>query len=231
MELQGSAYVLHKRAYQNSGAIVQLLTQQAGRVDVVAKGVTVKSGKSRFNLQAFQTLSVLAKGKTDLLSLHSSEASSAPFVFEGKTLFCALYLNELLKELLPKHDAAPDVFQLYEDTLAQLASIAEDAGLEVVLRTFELELLEALGYSLTFLEYGTGAVLEDNACYAYYQEQGFVKVLDDRQRNTYLGKALNDISARDFSDVDTRLQAKSLLRQVVAHHLGGKPLKSRELFV
>ena len=226
MEIQGAAFVLHKRAYQNSSAIVHFFTESSGRVDAVAKGAEVKSGKSRFNLQCFQLLDIAAKGRSDLLSLHRSESAGSAVVYEGKTLFCALYINELLKELLPKHDAVPEIFSLYKATLS---SLTNDTELEVILRSFELQLLDLLGYGISFSDAHTGAALDVEGRYYYYPEQGFVPA-GGGGNAIFTGSILNNISAMDFSNSETRKQAKLLLRHVIAHQLGGKPLKSRELF-
>lgn len=229
MEVHSLAYVLHKRAYQNSSSIVNLFTATHGRVDVVAKGSVVKSGKSRFNLQNFQALNIQCRGKTDLLNLSQAEAVSQPVILQGKALFCALYVNELLKELLPKHDSVPAVFALYQQTLNAIEDAKDGTALEIALRCFELQLLDELGYGIAFEDADRSSALDDELSYRYIPEQGFVNA--DKLRGGFDGKVLNSLSAFDLSEPETRKQAKQLLRQVIAHHLGGKPLKSRELFV
>lgn len=228
MEVHSLAYVLHKRPYQNSSSIVNLLTVTHGRVDVVAKGSTVKSGKSRFNLQNFQALTIQCRGKTDLLNLAQAEAASTPVLLHGKALFCALYINELLKELLPKHDSVPAIFNLYQQTISAIEKAEDSMALEIALRRFELHLLDELGYGIAFVDAETHSELQAELSYRYIPEQGFVNA--DKLRGSFDGKVLYSLSAFDFSDDATRKQAKLLLRQVIAYHLGGKTLKSRELF-
>lgn len=230
MEVRGRGYVLHKRPYQNSSAIVSLFTETAGCVDVVAKGAAPKSTKSRFNLSPFQRLDIQARGKSGLLSLYASEASSMPFVYEGKQLFCALYINELLKELLPKHDAVTGVFDLYQKSLVALSACQDVLDMEITLRRFELSLLDELGYGIDFTDSSTADDLSAEAYYRFHYDQGFERIAQ-KIDGSFTGKALNSLSAFDFSEAETRKQAKQLLRRVIAHHLGGKPLKSRELFV
>ena len=232
MEVQGAAYVLHKRAYQNSSAIVHLFTQSHGLVDAVAKGVTPKSGKARFNLQFFQCLETHCKGKGELLSLYSLEAIEQAPVLEGKALFCGLYINELLKELLPKHDSVPDIFQLYQTVQTALRSATDSTDLEILLREFEVQLLNELGYGIHFVDASNDTELQASLAYYYQMEKGFMLLAqaDIRGNSYFTGSALHSISALDFSAAETRRQAKHLLRSVINHHLGGKPLKSRELF-
>ena len=45
------------------------------------------------------------------------------------------------------------------------------------------------------------------------------------------GKTLLDIAADDYSDPRTRLESRRLMRQLIAHHLGGKALQSRRVFM
>ncbi len=247
MEVQGMAYVLHKRAYQNTAAIVHLLTEQRGRVDVVARGALSRSARPRFNLHTFQPLNILCKGKTDLLNLYAAEASGQAVRLQGSKLFCGLYVNELLKELLPRHDAATEVFALYSACIHGLQQAEGEAELQAVLRSFELHLLNYLGYGIVFAEALSGQALDDEQHYRYQNEQGFVLAspldsgsdsgLDSgsgsglNSGGVFSGHALNSLSALQLDKPQTRQQAKQLLRQVLNAHLGGKALKSRELFL
>jgi DNA repair protein RecO (recombination protein O) len=37
--------------------------------------------------------------------------------------------------------------------------------------------------------------------------------------------------ADDYADPRTRLESRQLMRQLIAHHMGGKPLQSRRVFM
>jgi DNA repair protein RecO (recombination protein O) len=39
------------------------------------------------------------------------------------------------------------------------------------------------------------------------------------------------MAADDYSDPQTRVESRALMRQLIAHHLGGKPLQSRRVFM
>jgi DNA repair protein RecO (recombination protein O) len=45
------------------------------------------------------------------------------------------------------------------------------------------------------------------------------------------GKTLLDMAADDYSDPRTRLESRRLMRQLISHHLGGKSLQSRRVFI
>jgi DNA repair protein RecO (recombination protein O) len=45
------------------------------------------------------------------------------------------------------------------------------------------------------------------------------------------GKTLLDMAADDYADPRTRIESRQLMRQLIAHHMGGKPLQSRRVFI
>lgn len=65
--------------------------------------------------------------------------------------------------------------------------------------------------------------------YRYREEKGFMAsvVIDN---STFTGRHLKALDAREFPDVDTLRAAKRFTRMALKPYLGGKPLKSRELF-
>ncbi|MGL5700148.1 MAG: DNA repair protein RecO, partial [Kluyvera sp.] len=48
--------------------------------------------------------------------------------------------------------------------------------------------------------------------------------------NTFTGHQLKALASREFPDADTLRAAKRFTRMALKPYLGGKPLKSRELF-
>ena len=44
------------------------------------------------------------------------------------------------------------------------------------------------------------------------------------------GKTLVDLANEDFSDPRSLLEAKQLMRALIAHYTGGKELESRKIF-
>ena len=65
--------------------------------------------------------------------------------------------------------------------------------------------------------------------YRYREEKGFIAsvVIDN---STFTGRHLKALESREFPDVDTLRAAKRFTRMALKPYLGGKPLKSRELF-
>jgi len=65
--------------------------------------------------------------------------------------------------------------------------------------------------------------------YRYREEKGFIAsiVIDN---STFTGRDLRALAEREFPDVSTLRAAKRFTRIALKPYLGGKPLKSRELF-
>ncbi|MDB6061089.1 MAG: repair protein RecO [Verrucomicrobiaceae bacterium] len=224
-----SAYLLHSRDYRDTSLIVELFTLQQGRVSAVARGArSVRHGSSqRAILQPFQPLWLEVVGHTDLKSLRQVETRAAAITLRGKSLFGALYLNELLCRLLHRDDANSELFADYENTLQQLSN---DNLLDVVLRHFELRLLDALGYgfSLTHVT-DSGTEIVPGLLYDFDAQRGLTR---NRMANPH---AINGSDIIDFLQgiysPAARRALKQICRQALRPHLGTKPLSSRELFV
>ena len=69
--------------------------------------------------------------------------------------------------------------------------------------------------------------------YYYVPEIGPVSVRHDYQENgvQLSGKTLIDMAQDDYSDIQTQQQSKYLMRLLVAHYLGDKPLHTRQLLM
>lgn len=220
------AFVLHRRAYRETSALIDLFTQEFGLIRVVAKGI--RKTKSRLNsaLQPFTPLLVSWVGRGELMTLADAEVNASLMFLQGHCLFAGLYLNELLANLLEPWDAHPALFHYYHQALFALQTTPLNEG---VLRNFELDLLAELGYALFPAQFQS----EEN--YLFLTDQGFIR--DEQQRlgtlpsNLFSGEVLLLIAARDWQSESTRLAAKRLMRLAFQPLLGTKVLQSRQLFV
>lgn len=225
------AFILHHRPYRESSLIIDFLTQEYGRISLIARGVRVARSKNRSILQSFVPLFVSWQGKSELMTLTGVEASEPPFRLRGNCLLSGFYLNEILMRVLHKHDPYTALYSLYDDTLRAL----QREGLQQkILRLFEKKLLEELGYGLQ-LQYDilTGKPLVAEERYRFHPEQGF-KLCQGNEALpewTFLGKSLLALLAEDFNEVDCLRDAKRLMRLAFLPLLGSKPLQSRKLFL
>src|SRR5512143_2762862 len=129
-----AAYVLHTYAYRETSLIVEALTEEHGRVALVARGAKRPRSDLRGLLQAFQPLLQAWSGHNELKTRHKAEWRGGLPLLGGAALLCGFYLNELLLKLLPREDPHPRLFLEYESALDRLARGEDQAP---ILRQFE----------------------------------------------------------------------------------------------
>lgn len=219
------AFVLHRRRYGDTSLLLELLTRDHGRLAAVAKGaIDARRGKSGL-LQPFIPLLVGYHGRGEVGSLGGVEAAGRPFVLRGPQLYCGIYLNELLVQLTGRSDGHP---QLFADYTAAVACLATGDPPDTALRQFELRLLDALGFGLALTTEADGQTpVEVQRRYHYRVDAGPVPATQD---GIYSGAMLLHLAAGAVLTPAERNEARHLLRTVLDYHLGGRPLRSRELF-
>ena len=219
------ATVLHTRPYRNTSLLVDIFSPDFGRLSLVARGVRAKS---RSSLQAFQQLHVSWSGKGELKTLTGFEESKNPLRLTGNALACGFYLNELIIRLLHQNDPHEALYSCY---ITSLQALAEQKNPEVVLRLFEKQLLDDIGYGLVLdRDIQSGEVLQDSITYRYLLEQGpIAAVTPEAGQILITGSCLKKLASNDLTDQDCLTSIKRLMRQSLAVYLDKKPLKSREL--
>ena len=222
--LRQPAWVLHRRPYRETSAIVDLLTAGHGRIAAVARGT--RRARRPQAVEPFARLEVGWHGAGRLRTLTACEAAPR-LALAGRRLFAGMYLNELLMRALPHEEAVAPVFDAYE---AALSGLQAGAALEPALRSFEKRLLRELGYELAFdAELATGAPIEDDRAYEFVGGEGF-RAAPPAASGTYSGAVLRAIAADAYDAPEVRRAAKGILRRALGVHVGERPLASRELF-
>ncbi|HEX5538495.1 MAG TPA: DNA repair protein RecO [Methylophilaceae bacterium] len=223
-------YVLHTYPFKETSLVVELLTRDFGRVAAVAKGARRPRSAMRGMLQSFQPLLGTWSGKAELKNLHSLEWDEGLLLLQGEALICGFYLNELLLRLLPREDAHAALFDYYKHTLRVLATGQQ---LAASLRRFELKLLQEMGYAVPLERDEQEAPIDPGRTYYYVAERG---ALAGQQTQHEIGvklagKTLRDMARDDYADAQTQQQSKQLMRMLLAHYLGDKPLHTRQLLI
>ena len=226
---QQPAYVLHPRAYRETSLILEVLTRDHGRAAMVARGA--KSPKSRWRnlLQPFRPLLIGWSARGELGTLTSADQVAAPPALHGEALYCGIYVNELLMRLLHRSDPHPEVFERYRQVLAALAS---GEAPQPVLRIFEKNLLEAIGYGLILdHEFKTNEAIIDDAWYDYRPDRGAIRLNPENGTGKRLvsGRSLRVLKEEELTD-ESLGELRTMMRRVIQQHLGDKPLKSASLF-
>jgi len=121
------------------------------------------------------------------------------------------------------------LFDEYVSTLNQLAHIEP---VPILLRRFELNLLKMAGV-VNDLSYCTQQRCRVSAevLYVVDPESGTRPAHDTDTGIKVHGKTLIDMQAADYSDVATQMQSKLLMRSLLAHHLHGHPIHTRQILM
>lgn len=217
------AFLLHRRSYRETSALVDLLTLHHGRIRAVAHGGQRPGSKSRQRLQPFTPLFVSWRGERELKRLTMMESRGQTALLAGEGLLCGLYANEIATRLLPLELAAQDVFAFYSALLEALPIPAERG---LALRRFEWALLEVLEATPRFCT-PEGRPLDPQARYRFDaisraflpSEQGIE------------GRTLRYIEQGDWESMSLANALKGVMRASLAPHLGTTALRSRELML
>ncbi|MBX9676966.1 MAG: DNA repair protein RecO [Methylotenera sp.] len=233
-------YVLHTYPFKETSLVVELFSQQFGRLAAVAKGARRPHSAMRGMLQSFQMLSGAWSGKNELKTLHSLDWNAGLTLLKGEALMCGFYMNELLLRLLPREDAHENLFEYYDTTLKTLAKTQDSSGeealvngknLAIILRRFELKLLQEMGYAVPLLaDENDGAIIADKI-YRYEAEYGACDLNATKNGVQLSGLTLLNMAKDDYADLQTQNQSKQLMRYLLAHYLGDKPLHTRQLLI
>ena len=220
------AFLLHRWNFRETSLLLDMFTRDHGIVRLLAKGALRSKGGRSGLLQPFLPMSLVWTARGEPAVLTTIESKGRAYGLSGKTLFCGFYLNELLLRLLPSHDPHPGIFSFYEQSLGRLES---GERLDVSLRFFELALLDELGYGLLLdHDAASGEAISPERYYDYHVEQGPVESREGGQ--AIRGSVLLGLRDGHLACADDLKESKRLMRRVIHHHLGGRPLKSRELF-
>jgi DNA repair protein RecO (recombination protein O) len=222
-------FVLHSFPYKETSLIIDMFTRDYGRVHLIAKGAKRPFSRLRGVLQTFQPLSTSWSGKSELRVLIDAEWVGGMLPLEKTALLCGFYLNELLVRLLARDDAHPALFDHYVATLNQLAH-GEPAP--IVLRKFERALLRLTGVAADLGRCTVArAQVEPDVLYVVDPERGPRPAQAGEAWPQVAGKTLLDMEAEHYDDPATQAQSKLLMRFLLAHHLGGATLNTRQILI
>jgi DNA repair protein RecO (recombination protein O) len=223
------SFVLHSYPYKETSLIVDMFTRDHGRIGVVAKGAKRPLSKLRGVLQTFQPLSITFSGKSELRTLIDADWVGGMLPVEKTALLCGFYLNELLVKLLARDDPHPKLFDHYVATLNELA---HNEPVQIVLRKFERALLKETGVAADLTrDTGTRAPVEAGGMYVVDPERGARRAQAADTWPVVSGKTLIDMENEDYGDPQTQAQSKQLMRFLLAYHLGGAPLNTRQILI
>ena len=222
-------FVLHTYPFKETSVVAEVFTRGHGRVALIARGARRPASALRGLMQPFAPLLLSWFGKAELKTLHGAEWQGGLVAPQGRALMCGFYLNELLLRLLARGDAHERLYDRYVETLGQLAGDCDTGDFERILRRFEKDLLAEIGYGATFdVDAESGAPIEPAARYVYQPERGALRAVG-QPGCPVSGQTLIDLAADRFERPATLVEAKALMRTLINHTLGAKPLYTRQL--
>lgn len=223
------AYILHSRPYRETSLILEAMTREQGRQALVARGARGSKSRWKNMLQPFRPLLLSWSQRGEMGTLTAADQVASPPPLVAEPLFCGIYANELLMRFLHRNDPHPGLFDHYRDLLAALAA---GGSPQAPLRLFEKHLLVASGFGLVLdREHPGGGPVVAEAWYRYEPESGPVReTRPDTDRDELVSGAA--LLALQSGEVEPAHQGelKRLMRRVIRHYLGDRPLKSQSLF-
>ncbi len=215
------AFILRHKKYRETSVILDVLTKDFGIVSILAKGVRKNKSKTAGLLLAFTALKISYLGKNELKIMTHIELDSPHIQLFGLSLYCGFYVNELIAYFLNKNDPHPEVFHEYLHCLLLLNDSNE---IEQILRFFELNLIEHIGYGIQLnRDAHNNTAIKSMAKYLFIGEVGMV----ESPEGYIYGSTLLSMDAREPLNKHALYEAKQLMRRVIDFQLQGKKLKSR----
>ena len=142
---QTEAIIIKKTKLGEADRILTLYTPDLGKIQGVAKGVRRPKSKLAGHLELLtHSLVSLARGRNlDTITGSQTINSFLPLKSDLQLTSYALYATELVNQFTADHIENCPLFRLLSDTMEQLCQVRNS---ELVLRYFELHLLNDVGY-------------------------------------------------------------------------------------
>lgn len=222
------AFVLHQYAYRETSRLLDVFSRDHGRLTVYARGVQRPGSQIRSVLLGFQPLLLSWFGGGELKTLHSAVWQPGLPQLSGLPLLCGFYINELLQRLCPKEEANSVLFAAYFEAIQALSTISH-LSVEPILRNFERQLLDSLGYGINWqLEARSNQPLNLQQSYEFLHGYGLVP---SQGLNACPAHLILAFAAADFSNEQLLPWAKMWMRQSISSLLGDTVLHTRQLLI
>jgi DNA repair protein RecO (recombination protein O) len=230
--LLARAYILHTLPFRDTSRILEVFTREQGRVSVFARGVRGPKARLASLLQPFQPLLISFTSRGEAGQLTSAESAAAqPHSHPGSltgglppaALLAGFYLNELLMKLTTRHDPNPGLFDGYQTALLALTAGGPQ---EPALRSFELRLLQELGYGLDLTQTVAGGPVTAQGYYHFRAADGLFATTAEHS-GALQGSSLLHLAAGLLGAGRELADARKVLSAALEHCLEGRPIATR----
>jgi len=218
------AYILHHRPYRDTSRILEIITQEHGRLALFARGVRGPKAKLAAILQPFRLLLLSWSGRGEAAQLTAAECADHEPPLPAACIMASFYLNELLLKLTTRHDPLP---ALFDDYHAAVAGLRAGQPLEPALRVFEKRLLDALGYGPDLAtEAHTGKPIQPDGYYHFRPAQGLFPTIREAG-GALAGRSIIGLAGERLAGARELEDSRRLLQAALAHCLEGRELTTR----
>jgi DNA repair protein RecO (recombination protein O) len=237
---QTLAYILHTRPWRETSLLVDVLSQDFGRIALIAKGAKRSHSPLRGLLEPFAPVSIQFSGKLGIKNLTHAHWVQALNPLHPAHAMQAWYLSELCLRALGEDDPQPAVFSAYDAAIKALIALPESKDTQTILRQFEVQLLIALGLWPDARQDAAGQALQADSLYTLDEGAGWLfspaKIASNGAwtlSGAQIHALASNTSATMTSIGEDKLSLQTVriaLRALLARALHGKVLSTREVW-
>lgn len=222
------AFVLRRNPFRDNSLLLDLLTEDEGRVTAVIRLPKKQGTRIKGMLEPFRLLELGWTGRGEVFTLVQAEEKGR-YRIQQDALLQALYVNEVLLRVFQPMQPIPELFQHYREVLHRLQAGADRL---TVLR-FELDVLATCGHELNlWQDDATGQDIDAQMRYRFRFGQGILPVDTDTPEvnDTVVSGALL-VALRDPQALPPVCQQelRQVLDRLLRLLLPGKTLYARQL--
>lgn len=226
------AYVLHTRPWRETSLLVDALSQDFGRIALIAKGAKRPHSPLRGLLESFTPVALQFTGKLGVKNLTQAHWVQALNPVHPSHAIPAWYVSELCMRTLGEDDPQPSVFTAYDAAMQALARLPAEQDSQAILRQFEYQLLMSLGLWPDSTQDAAGNPMQMTLFYTLDRAAGW-RVVDQGVSDWCLqGAVVQDLVLHNLiatSSAD-KLSLRMAMRAMLADALHGAVLSSREVW-
>jgi DNA repair protein RecO (recombination protein O) len=226
------AYVLHTRPWRETSLLVDALSQDFGRIALIAKGAKRAHSPLRGLLEPFTPVALQFTGKLGIKNLTQAHWVQALNPVHAAHAIPAWYLSELCLRTLGEDDPQPAVFTAYDAAMQALAALTAEKDSQAILRQFEYHLLLALGLWPDNRMDAAGRALEHKLYYTVDEGTGWRVAQPSAADWCLLGAHIIDLTQSNTiaTTAADKLSFRLAMRAMLARALHGKVLSTREVW-
>ncbi len=218
-------FILHRWDWSESSLLLDVLTENYGRVFIVAKGAKRASAQYRGLLSPFCPLSFTWTGKTEAKQLVRVAWRGSLVPLTGEALLAGFYINELILKLSERESRVAGLFARYTRAIYHLAQ-EEDQGVARHLRRFEYDLLRLSGWLP-----GTTDPIDPTQTYRLDGGMFVPCRADDASHPLGVcpGRVVLALNQGTFDNPTDQPYYRDFLKHILNHHLGRKRIHARQV--